>query len=65
MTQKHVLQVMRNGKFRIPDLAPYFCHWPSKIQSEVEETRVHIEGWLDRFASETHYSRILADRRNE
>lgn len=24
-----------------------------------------IEDWLDRSSSETHYSRILADRRNE
>lgn len=64
MTQKHVLQVMRYGKFGI-HLAPHFCHWPSKTQLEVEKPRVDVEDWLDRFASETHYSRIVADRRNE
>lgn len=65
MTRKHVLQVMRNEKLRIPDLAPYFCHWPSRTHPELEKLRVNVEDWLDRFASETHYSGIIANHSNE
>jgi hypothetical protein len=49
LTRKEVLQALRNQKIQVPNLAPYFHHWPAMVNPELTRLRADVDNWLDRY----------------
>lgn len=46
VTRKQVLAALRTQKIPVPDLIPYFSHWPSKVSPQLDDLREDVDAWL-------------------
>lgn len=46
--RKKLLASLRGQTIRIPNVAPLFSHWPTKVNPELERLRVDVQEWLNR-----------------
>ncbi|CRG92437.1 hypothetical protein PISL3812_09496 [Talaromyces islandicus] len=49
VTRKQVLAALRTQRIPVPDLAPYFSHWPSRASPDLDDLRKDVDAWLNTF----------------